>query len=770
MKRALLLGLLLLSAIAHSQVVPSISSIPQTFLNKNSSDLTNVFPLTLPAYASGLTATQVCDSSHDTTAAFTAAATALTTGGTVSVPIGTCPVSSLTFTGPSFKISGTGQNSTVLQPTTTTGNFLSFGDGVSGLTQPSLLNLTITPLSTMTTGALVVLQDAHSGTVEKVNFSGNGYIGLDLEGGASQFTYQLHQLAFGAFSNACVASGLNASLSRPQDIYFTDSVVGNGCAIGEYIAQASGFYQDNIDILSATDTGFKTFPATGKVVKYLRSNNLLLDTSANAGANIADNGGIIDNSQFFDLWASNTSAGPGFEVTSANASQLSIMGGDAITNSQDGVFLNGGDSLSLIGFTTAYNNISNSTYGGVRVTAGSGVQLIGNKSGSMGSHTGSNLQTYGYQFDSTAGTHIAIGNYSTGNNVGLSDCSTAARVIMGNYTPDGMAGCAWGTSGLAFATPAVTLNDNTGTTVTTQAAYAFGAPTFTATNAEAITNLVTLYLAAPVASTNVTATNLYSLVAAGGISTSGNNFIVTAGGSMTAVNATIANTGQFAFGSRAFITAANSNVIQLGPVASATPSGQTLQAQGSRGGTDTNVAGGSLTFLAGAGTGNATGAPIALKTPHATTTGTTQQTYNTQISLGDNIVNMPNLTTGTNADFLCLQSGGNLLIQASACTISSLRFKYNVDMFGGSALNQVNKMDVDTFNLKPNGEPNADPNFNSNQIGLIAENIAKVAPKCAIYENDMKTPKSYRQECVIALLVKGEQELLKRIHTLERRH
>jgi hypothetical protein len=59
--------------------------------------------------------------------------------------------------------------------------------------------------------------------------------------------------------------------------------------------------------------------------------------------------------------------------------------------------------------------------------------------------------------------------------------------------------------------------------------------------------------------------------------------------------------------------------------------------------------------------------------------------------------------------------------------------------------------------MKPNEEPHRDPNYGSRQIGLIAENIARVAPECAIYENDMLKPRSYRQECVIALLVKGKR-------------
>lgn len=75
---------------------------------------------------------------------------------------------------------------------------------------------------------------------------------------------------------------------------------------------------------------------------------------------------------------------------------------------------------------------------------------------------------------------------------------------------------------------------------------------------------------------------------------------------------------------------------QLGAAASATPVAQTLQAQGSRGGTDTDVAGANLTIQPGAGTGNATASTLVFKTPTVTGSGTTQQTQATRLTLGPN--------------------------------------------------------------------------------------------------------------------------------------
>jgi len=156
-------------------------------------------------------------------------------------------------------------------------------------------------------------------------------------------------------------------------------------------------------------------------------------------------------------------------------------------------------------------------------------------------------------------------------------------------------------------------------------------------------------------------------------------------------------------------------------------------------------------------------------------TGTTNSTVT--IGGGSNAVTiaasagnltLSNVTTGTNADFVCMASGNKVTLQTSSCTISSKRFKENLLTVRSSVLPTISDMEVASFNMKPREVPNPDPNFGSRQIGLIAENIAQVSPECAIYENDMKTPKSYRQECVIALLVKGMQEQQAEIRDLRR--
>lgn len=134
-------------------------------------------------------------------------------------------------------------------------------------------------------------------------------------------------------------------------------------------------------------------------------------------------------------------------------------------------------------------------------------------------------------------------------------------------------------------------------------------------------------------------------------------------------------------------------------------------------------------------------------------------------------VTMPAVTTGTNADFACFAAGGVMTLQTSACTISSLRFKLGWGLYKDDPLATLARFDVGTFRMA-HQEHNPDhANASRLQIGLNAENVAKIEPRCAVYEPDGVTPKSYRQECLIGILVAGMQAQQREIEALKaRRH
>lgn len=111
------------------------------------------------------------------------------------------------------------------------------------------------------------------------------------------------------------------------------------------------------------------------------------------------------------------------------------------------------------------------------------------------------------------------------------------------------------------------------------------------------------------------------------------------------------NTGGFAWSSTGvsggtldtYLTRPAAATVQLGDAASATPVDQTLRAQGSRSGTDTNVSGADLTITSGIGTGSSTPSAVYINSPSAVASGTGAQTlpaaptlsvYNQKVGVG----------------------------------------------------------------------------------------------------------------------------------------
>ncbi len=141
------------------------------------------------------------------------------------------------------------------------------------------------------------------------------------------------------------------------------------------------------------------------------------------------------------------------------------------------------------------------------------------------------------------------------------------------------------------------------------------------------------------------------------------------------------------------------------------------------------------------------------------------------VTMASATVKLTGVTTGTNADTLCLSATGVVLIQAAACTISSARFKENFwPIDNHYALSIVDRLNPIEFNMRPDDRPNPDINFARPQIGLTAENVAAVDPRMAIYEDDGVTPKSYRQEAVIAALVGAVRDLKSEFEAYRRNH
>lgn len=119
-----------------------------------------------------------------------------------------------------------------------------------------------------------------------------------------------------------------------------------------------------------------------------------------------------------------------------------------------------------------------------------------------------------------------------------------------------------------------------------------------------------------------------------------------------------------------FLVRSAAATLQMGAADAASPVAQTLRAQGSRAGTDTNIGGGNLTIRAGTGTGTGTPSSIILQAPAAAASGTTGQTQTTGLTIKAGISITP---TTTVANLPTGEQGARAMVSdANATTFQSI--------------------------------------------------------------------------------------------------
>lgn len=99
-----------------------------------------------------------------------------------------------------------------------------------------------------------------------------------------------------------------------------------------------------------------------------------------------------------------------------------------------------------------------------------------------------------------------------------------------------------------------------------------------------------------------------------------------------------------------FLSRSAAAVAQFGDAAAASPVAQTVQAQGSRSGTDTNVGGGNFTVQSGQGTGTGTASSLIFRSPVLAASGTGAQTMTRGAAVNDgSLVAGPGSAVATDA-------------------------------------------------------------------------------------------------------------------------
>jgi len=217
----------------------------------------------------------------------------------------------------------------------------------------------------------------------------------------------------------------------------------------------------------------------------------------------------------------------------------------------------------------------------------------------------------------------------------------------------------------------------------------------------------------------------------------------------------VANTGTFTFSGRGVLgSLAAGNIILGGAVGAGSSTNYTLQGQSTSG---SNIVGGSLIIEPGAGTGNSTPSTLTFATPHVGSTGSSAQTLNNQIVLGDNTVALPGIasssaaTTGT----VCWTTAtGNLTVDTTLACLSSLgAWKKDIEPLD-SGLAEVMQLRPVSYELKPE----YDPEHLGRQVGLLAEDVEQIDKRLVGYGGDGQL-RGVRYMQMAALLTKGEQDL-----------
>jgi hypothetical protein len=206
---------------------------------------------------------------------------------------------------------------------------------------------------------------------------------------------------------------------------------------------------------------------------------------------------------------------------------------------------------------------------------------------------------------------------------------------------------------------------------------------------------------------------------------------------------------------------------QLGAPAAAAPVNQTLQAQGSRPGTDTNVAGGNLLIQPGRGTGNSTSSSLNFDTWVAVASGSATQTQTGTMTLTAGLVSLPNIgsdATHTDAS-ICEDTTTHALYSGSGTLgvclgTSSARYKHDIaDLDAG--LLEIMALQPKSYHV------NADHGDPSKTLyGFLAEDGASVVPDLVGFDTEGR-PNTFDYLGIVPVLVKAMQQQQREIEVLK---
>lgn len=184
------------------------------------------------------------------------------------------------------------------------------------------------------------------------------------------------------------------------------------------------------------------------------------------------------------------------------------------------------------------------------------------------------------------------------------------------------------------------------------------------------------------------------------------------------------------------------------------PVAQTISFQGALAGSATNQAGANALIVGSLGTGTGGSGKILLEVGLTGSTGMTQNAAFPLVTLNPNGATTSTVQLGDGTNITTYDSCTALTTGATgivACTASAIRFK---ELYAPQPLN-LKRLESLRTDVPWKYREGAGHGLDTTRIhiGLFADEVAQLDPRCAVYDAD--GPKDYEDRCVIAYLTEG---------------
>lgn len=354
------------------------------------------------------------------------------------------------FSGPlnwnmnNFAFDGGASGATILRPTHTTGNVIQLGNSSSIRRTMRLNGFSVRPVNTRTAGANIAVEGAADVRLEDVEFGGldgsvqhGGYRGIVVETYGNQSGLHLAEVRGFNLTNDFIVLGENSS-TVVNEIFIQGGLVATSCRYALVLRCASGIYGGGISIYQCT-RGVQFQPRADGVFGVWLS-NALADSCTEDGwvFESAASGAEATNINLSNVSGATCRKGWAF-YSGCNVNAVTISNITADNCTQEGVYIQSGKKISIVGGNVFHNSSSGSAaYNGLLVLGAPThitlSNLFSGQGGIFEENSIANFQQYGIAIDNAADNYSVLGCMTPGNVTGgiFGTSGTSTKVMANN--------------------------------------------------------------------------------------------------------------------------------------------------------------------------------------------------------------------------------------------------------------------------------------------------------------------------------------------------